>query len=157
MSDTSATCPRCQGAIHPQTMVCPHCGSEVTGPGPASAGDSSPAAAGPAGQDQPSVSLTGLPGSPGEEEHRLAPAGDSGSEELPAADEGPDDEAPLTRGDQAGADRTDEIVQPAARPRPFSLWQQLRETMATLDNAMAWNEVWFFLMWGFLFLTYFLT
>jgi hypothetical protein len=40
-------------------------------------------------------------------------------------------------------------------PAP-SLLDLLRQNLATIEASLAWNEVWFFMMWGFLFLTYFI-
>ncbi|NLI78558.1 MAG: hypothetical protein GX442_19220 [Candidatus Riflebacteria bacterium] len=161
MSDTSATCPRCQGAIHPQTLVCPHCGSDVTAPHPT-------AAPGPvadaAGQGERRVPDTGPSGPQEIWGNQPTLSGESDEAAVQTANRGTDDGP-----GQGPADETTDVAlhdpdggagydaTPVARPQPFSLWQQLRETLATLDAAMAWNEVWFFLMWGFLFLTYFLT
>ncbi len=146
MSDTSATCPHCQGSIHPQAMVCPHCGSEVSAPGPWAD------AAGPAPRPAPDDSPQG-PGPDEDRQPTLADTGKPGGGTGEGLDDGTGSESSDGLDDGAGA----EAGPPSVRPQPFSLWQQLRETIAALDGSMAWNEVWFFLMWGFLFLTYFLT
>lgn len=153
MSDPTALCPICRGSVHPNAMACPHCGAEIPVTGPLIVSPPSPATEAPTAAEVP----------PATEAPTLVAQRSSATPPPEALPSTPPAVALPTESTQM----TDQRFQPdreepgfgsgrSTTPPPPPLLEIWRANLEALEASLAWNEAWFFLMWGFLFLTYFI-
>jgi len=150
MTNPASTCPHCHEAIDSQAMVCSNCGKDVSSaalvpPESHEPPESSGLAVSiePSEPSKPSEPYSAkVPPSPApehEHEHEHEPSEPYSAQISPSSPE------PTPQSDEFHH-----------RHEQESFLIFLRKQIQIFENSMAWNEVWLFLTWGFLFLTAFL-